>query len=213
MSYKTFVSINIAIIGNSEIAQLYALAFAQAGHEVFIAWKEGERSNLRQVMHMIDRINVCSIEDAAALSDLIIIATPPEDVREVAYWLGDVRRKVIIDATSNVRSNAGDRVRTSSAIKSITGSDHVVKAFHTKGYEKILRPLFDGKKVELLLVGNSKKAKEVTKILMQNLGISKFLDFGQDEQIPLFNSMINCWRELKENNPGADSVQKTVKRR
>src|SRR5699024_1993175 len=102
MSYKTFVSMNIAVIGVSEIAESYALAFVQAGHAVFMAWKEGEKKVINPGILALDGVHVCSIETAADVADLIIIATAPMDVREVSYWLGDVRRKVIIDATTNV---------------------------------------------------------------------------------------------------------------
>ena len=61
----------------------------------------------------MENINVCSIEAAADIADLIIIATAPRDVREVAYWLGDVRRKAgPIDATSNVHAPDDDLVKT-----------------------------------------------------------------------------------------------------
>jgi predicted dinucleotide-binding enzyme len=196
MRYKTFAAMNIAIIGASEIAESYALAFAGAGYEVFMAWKDNDRKCIHPLLSTLDGINFCSIEAAADVADMIIIATSPIDVREVAYWLGDVRNKVIIDATSNVFAGADEQVRTVCAIKAITGSIHVVKAFHTKGYEQLLKPLFKGEEVEMLLLGDCKKAKEVTKILTRELGIKNWYDFGGSESIPLFNAMTTCWREL-----------------
>jgi len=201
MGYKTFVSMNIAIIGVSQIAEQYAMAFAGAGHEVFMASKEGDKKCINPLLQSLDGINYCSIEEAADIADLVIIATSPKDVREVSYWLGDVRRKVIIDATSNVFAGIDEQVSTVCAIKAITGSPHIVKAFHTKGYEQLMKPLFNGAHVELIIAGDSKKAKEITKIMALELGISRCYDFGAGDVIPLFNSMTNCLRELKKNAP------------
>jgi hypothetical protein len=195
MSYKTFVSMNIAIIGVSEIAAAYALAFAHAGHEVFLAWKNGEKEKVSPILLKMDGIHVCTIEQAADISDLVILATRPEDLREVSYWLGDVRHKIIIDASSNVNAGGDEKV-SANAIRSITGSQNIVQVFHTKGYEQILKPLFSGEPFQLIIAGECKKAKEITKIFAQDLGISRIKDLGGKEAVPLFNAMTTCWREM-----------------
>jgi predicted dinucleotide-binding enzyme len=195
MAYKTFVTMNIAIIGSGDTAETYASAFALAGHHVYMAWNEDE-AGASDALQLLENVHVCSIEEAADLSDLVIIATAPKDVREVAYWLGDVRRKVIIDASANVCIAAGEEVRTACAITAITGSQHVIKAFNAKGYEQIMKPLFKGDKVELLLTGDSLKAKEVIKILCLEMGVTACYDLGGSDTIPLFDELTKCWRNL-----------------
>ncbi len=134
MHYKTFVSMNIAIIGSGETAETYAAGFASAGHEVFIAGKDGDKAAAKPLIAMLDNVYACSIEDAADVADLIIIATPPKDVREVSYWLGDVRRKAIIDATSNVAAPDEELVKTACGIQAITlGSAHIVESLYHQG--------------------------------------------------------------------------------
>jgi len=200
MSYRIFVSMNIAIIGATEIAESYALAFINAGHDVFLASNEGSKAGINPILGRMEGLHLCSIEQAAEIADLIIIATSPKEVREVAYWLGDVRRKVIIDATANVFDDADEQVRTVSAIKTITGSLHIVKVFRTKGYEQILKPLFRDTYMDMIFVGDSKKAKEITKILARELALNNCYDFGGNDAIPLFNVMTACCRELVKKN-------------
>jgi 8-hydroxy-5-deazaflavin:NADPH oxidoreductase len=196
MSYKVLVSMNIAIIGVGEIAENYAAGFAFAGHKVFAA--PGETTHeMGRAVRSLDNVHVCNIEDAAHLADLVIIATAPKDVREVAYWLGDVRRKVIIDASANIRAPDDELVRTLGGIQAITGSAHVVKVFDTQGYEQMLKPLFKQGIPDLLLAGDSKKAKAVAEILGIELGMKTFCDFGGNDTIPLFNEMTKGWRNLK----------------
>jgi predicted dinucleotide-binding enzyme len=189
MGYKTFVSMNIAVIGEGAIAEKYAAGFAVAGHNVFMARKEGKNREFNPILKSFPQIHFCSIEDAASIGDLVVMATEPADVREVSYWLGDVRRKVIIDATSNVHTANNEPLKTVCAIKAITGSPHIVKAFHTMGYEQLLKPVFKSQQVEMILVGDSKKAKEIAKILAIELGIYKCYDFGGGEAIVLFNDL------------------------
>lgn len=203
MSYKTLVSMTIAIIGSGETAEYYTAGFAFAGHKVLLAAREGDKNSIHASILQLANVTVCSIEDAAYGADLVVIATEPKDVREVSYWLGDVRGKVIIDVTSNVHTPEEELVKTVCGIKAITGSPHVVKAFNTAGYEDILSPFFKSGKTDLMLVGESKKAKEITKILAVELGLESFYDFGGTEAIELFNEMTRCWRKMLLNQVAA----------
>lgn len=196
MSYKVLASMNIAVIGAGEVGTHYASEFIVNGHNVFMATNDGDHGHVSVGLAARENFTFCSIEAAADVADMVVIATAPRNVREVAYWLGDVRRKVIIDATCNVHAPEEELVKTVCAIKAITGAQHIVKAFNTKGYEHLLAPLFNNLPVDMLLVGDSKKAKEVTKIMSTEIGLNHFYDFGGDEHIPLFNEMTKCWRKL-----------------
>jgi predicted dinucleotide-binding enzyme len=199
---------NIAVIGTTKIAQDYAIGFALAGHEVFLAKKENDEEWAnRHVLQSFENITFCSIENAASISDLAFVATLKKDVREVSYWLGDVRRKVIIDLTANVNEPDDEMLNTVSAIKAITGSQHIVKAFDAKGYEQLLKPIFKSHHIDLMLAGDSKKAKEITKILCAEMGILHFLDFGGDETIPLFTEMTKCWHGLLATHAKVQNVK------
>ena len=201
MGYKQFVSMNIAVIGSGETAGDYAGGFAFAGHQVFMATREGDNAVIDPLLENLSNITICSIGDAAAVADLIVIATAPKDVREVAYWLGDIRKKVIIDATANVHASDDELVNTVTGIQAITGSPHVVKVFTSRGYEQVLKPLFRRGVIDVMMAGDSKKAKEVTKIMALEMGMESFYDFGGNDALPLFNAMTKCWRAFALANP------------
>jgi predicted dinucleotide-binding enzyme len=95
-----------------------------------------------------------------------------------------------------VHTENDETLKTNCAIKAITGSMHIVKAFNTEGYEQLLKPFFKTGKTQLILVGESKKAKEITKILASELGINYWYDFGTNENLPLFVEMTRCWRNM-----------------
>jgi predicted dinucleotide-binding enzyme len=211
MSFKRLVSMDIAIIGNTDIAAYYASKFALHGHNIYMACCEKNNIIVRNIHDPNNRIKYTSISDAALQADFIIIATDPIEVREASYWLGDVRKKVIIDVTANVFAPEDELVKTVCAIKAITGSTHVIKVFYTGGYENILKPLFNGGSVDLLLLSDSKKAKEITKIMAIEIGLKYFYDFGGSDNIPLFNEITKCWRKLKLQNEKRDVVNTSLK--
>jgi predicted dinucleotide-binding enzyme len=145
------------------------------------------------LLQTLKNLHICSIEEAAAVADVVIIATPPAHVREVAYWLGDVRRKVIIDISANAITPGDEYIKTACAIKAITGSAHVVMMFSAKGYENVLTPVLK-KEVDLVVAGDSKKAKQVARILADELGMSRSFDLGDNAAIPLFDELTRAWR-------------------
>jgi len=196
MGFKKLVSMNIAVIGNTPTACVYAKGFAQAGHQIFMSVAGQDNFELPAALRDNDNIHSCPIADAAS-ADIIIIATAPKQVREASYWLDDVRKKVIIDATANEHVPDAELVKTSCAIKAITGSPHVIKVFNADGYHHVLKPLFHGSHVDLIFLSDSLKAKEITKIMALELGMSAFYDFGGSECIPMFNEMTRCWRNLR----------------
>lgn len=200
MDYRSFVSLNIAIIGNNKLSEILATAYAEAGHAVYMATTESERAGVRSELEYIDGIHLCSIEDAAAYADFVIISTRARDVREVAYWLGDVRRKVIIDMTANVPEGLMDNMNTVGAIKAITGSEHIVKVLSLYNHEAMFSPLFGGEKVQLVLAGDSRKAKEMMKIVSRELGLQQFHDFGGSEHLGLFDELCKCCRSMMKIN-------------
>lgn len=69
---------NIAIIGSGDTAIDYATGFACAGHEVYLASKEGDNAAIRHISGMFEHIHVCSITEAADIADMIVVATEPE---------------------------------------------------------------------------------------------------------------------------------------
>ena len=196
MGYRTFVSLNIAVIGDCKLSEDITEAFVVAGHEVFIANKDGASLPPFGMVEGSGKIHTCNIETAAAEADFIIIATAPQDVREVAYWLGDVRRKVIIDLSPNMPGTGQERINTVGAISSITGSPHIVKALSIHGFEHLFGPLFGGASVQVLLSGDSLKAKEITKIIARELGVQHFYDFGGSDTFGLFDEMAKCCQAI-----------------
>ncbi|MDR3678649.1 MAG: NAD(P)-binding domain-containing protein [Flavipsychrobacter sp.] len=199
MGYKTFVSLNIAVIGEGRKVISLAKRLANVGHNISIGWKDGGAKDQKIMGSRLgDCISFAHITDAAAEADVIIISAAASHVREIAYLLDDVRRKVIVDSTFILPEAFEENINTINAITAITGSPFVVKSFNCSGYQNLIDPLFKGQSVDSFVAGNSIKAKAVVKILARDLGYSNCYDFGNDTTIPLLEEMAKCWHNLSQ---------------
>jgi len=196
MGYKAFATMNVAIIGNEKMTGVLAQGLALAGHEIFIGIKENQSILLDFLATEFDNLSVSTIEEAATIADIVIMATAPEDVREAAYLLNDVRRKVIIDLSFMNFSRTANYLNTLNAIKAITGSPYIVKGFSASGFELAAFPVKDDSEINMFIVGDNKKAKEMVKLLARDLGYASCHDFGGSESVALIDEMAICHHHL-----------------
>ena len=196
MGYKAFASMNVAIIGRGKTSAVLAQGLALAGHEVLIGIKEDEKISFDYLVDEFDNIFITSIEDAAQEADVIIMSTAPEEVRERAYLLDDVRGKVIIDTSYMNINTSADYLNTLNAIKAITGSALVVKCFSAIGFEPPANFLSNESKNSIFVAGDSKKAKAMATLIARDLGFGDCHDYGGDDSVPLLDEMAICYHNL-----------------
>lgn len=203
MGYKTFVSMNIALVGKGKYCEALAAGLAKAGHNVFIATRSEYDEVSDELLARYRRICPASVEYAGAIADVIVIATPAEDAREMAYFLDDVRQKVIIDLTGLNLTRYSAYINTHAAIKAITGSQHVVKCYNKTGYENMVDS--EANLADMIIAGDSKKAKALTKLLAKDMMFNSCHDFGGDDLIPALDQMTHEWQNLSfsEKVPGS----------
>jgi len=197
MGYKAFVSMNIAIVGSGSVSGLLAQGLAYPEHEIFIGLKEEQGPAFDYLLDEFPNITVTSIEDAAEIADVIIMTSSPAEVRETAYFLGDVRKKVIIDTSFMNFTSFGNYINTVNAIRSITGSQHVAKWFNSAGFDSLTeKGVKKEEAINMFVAGDSKKAKEMAKLLSRDMGFAYCHDFGGSDAVPLLDEMALCWHNL-----------------
>jgi len=206
MGYKAFAYMNIAVIGNGRTAAKIAEGLALAGHEVFIGLKEQDDIPSFFRDEQFENITVTTIEAAAADADMIIMAGAPNGVREAAYLLDDVRKKVIIDATYMSYENEEGYLNTLSAIKSITGSPFVVKCFNASGFEPLPKVSREDDTIHMFLAGDNRKSKEIAKLIARDLGYAECHDFGGSDSATLLDEMAICYYHLSERKEQGEKI-------
>jgi predicted dinucleotide-binding enzyme len=201
MKYKTLVCMNIAVIGNGRLSAGLALGLAAAGHDVWVAGNE----RAAQFVANIPCIHVTDAEIARDAAEVIILTSSTSQLREEVYYLDDVRDKIIIDAT-HLDSETTGSINTISVIKTISGATDIAKVFFTSGFQN----LTTGNKEDgtnMLIAGDSRKAKELGKLLGRDLGFKYCQDMGGSDGVQLMDEMARCFQKLsatreKQNKAG-----------
>lgn len=196
MGFKSFACMHIAIIGTGRATTAMAQGLSRSGHVVYMGVKDGDESRLPFWTSAFDDLTITSIAEASAAADLIIISSCPSEVREAAYQIDDVRKKVIIDASYMSYIDGEPYVNTLQAIKSITGSQLVAKCFNPAGFEQDMKQEMGDKSINMFVAGDNKKAKEVAKLISRDLGYADCLDFGGSDTAPLLDEMAVCCHHL-----------------
>jgi predicted dinucleotide-binding enzyme len=210
MGYKAFACMNIAIIGKEKMSVVLAQGLALAGHQILIGIKEEETITFDFLVDEFENIHVVTVEEAAAEADLIIMATSPEQVREMAYLLDDVRKKVIIDSTFMSIEGEDQYLNTVQAIKAITGSQHVVKCFNAAGFEPQAAVKGRDNVVQMFLAGDDRKSKETARVIARDLGFAECHDFGGIDSVPLLDEMAICHYNLSTRKAVGEKVAITI---
>lgn len=205
MKYKTLVCMNIAIIGDGKSSANLALGLAAAGHIIWLAGNE----RAAQFAAGVSTIQITEAETAKDAADVVILTCASSKVREEIYHLDDVRNKIVIDATLPDFQETG-YINTLAIIKTISGAADVVKVFHTCGSENLATGAKeDG--ANMLLAGDSKKAKELAKMIGRDLGYAYCQDLGDTEAVPLLDEMASCYHQLTQRREMANKAGFKIK--
>lgn len=189
---------DIGLIGSGTVGQSVAIALADAGHTVYVGVRNELHFSGKHALSGYPNIVVTSVEDAGAVADVIILATPAAAAAEVAYYLGDVAHKVIIDLSCGPMPGPVKYPHALEAIVRITRCGHVVKCFNTTSYVNLENPHLSGEILETYLAGDSKKAKVVATALCRDLGINASFDLGGCENVPVLERLMAYWIQLDE---------------
>jgi predicted dinucleotide-binding enzyme len=204
---------NIAVIGRGKVCEALAKELALSGHSVFIGTRSEFEYISEELLDVYENICPATIEYAGAIADVIILATPIEEVREAAYLLDDVRDKVIIDLTSFNLTRFGIYTNTLNAIKSITGSPNVVKCFNNTGYEHLIDPKVSETSIDMFMAGDSKKAKQMASLLARDLGFDECKDIGDASTVQQLDEMTMEWHNISIKMRAMRSLPLRIKNR
>ncbi|HLO83277.1 MAG TPA: NAD(P)-binding domain-containing protein [Chitinophagaceae bacterium] len=186
----------IAIIGSGNVGSALGKGWIRAGHDIVFGVRDPSSQKTKKALELIPGALIKTIEEAAGNAGVIVITTPPEAILSIIPELGDVRGKLVIDATNSVRTKPEPYPTAYHAIVSITGSDEVVKCFNTTGFENMLDPIYQGTGIDMFAAGNNKDAKNTAEKLAKDLGFETCYDFGGDDKVELLEKFALSWINL-----------------
>ena len=185
----------IAIIGTGNVGAALAKGWAKAGHEILLAVRDTNNFKGKELLAQ-KNITAQPIATAIKAAEVLLVATPPDAINELAKVISDAKDKVIIDATNSVRSSPAGYANASEALRALTNCVDVVKCFNTTGFENMGNPIYDGKGIDMFVAGDSAKGKEIAKQLAKDLGFEECYDFGGNDKIALLEQFALAWINL-----------------
>lgn len=186
----------IAIIGSGNVGSALGKGWLKAGHEVVFGVRNPQSPKTQKTLAFIPDAKVNTVLEASKNAEVIVITTPPEAALELISDLGDLSKKVIIDATNSIRTRPEPFATAYHAIKEITKAQDVVKCFNSTGFENMLNPIYHGEGIDMFAAGDSKKAKQVAEQLAKDIGFATCYDFGGDDKVELLEKFALSWINL-----------------
>jgi predicted dinucleotide-binding enzyme len=186
----------IAIIGAGNVGSALGGALIKAGHSVSFGVRDAQSAKVQKAVNT-PGASILSIEEAAKNADAILISTPPDIIVSLVPQLGEVKNKIIIDATNSVRTRPEPYATAYHAIKALTGSEKVVKCFNTTGFENMANPVYPAfGAIDMFYAGSDAASKTIVQQLAKDIGFAECWDFGGDDKVELLEKFALSWINL-----------------
>lgn len=191
----------IGIIGSGHVGSTLGTRWAQNGHEVVFSSRHPDSPEMQQLLARAGH-NACSgsPHEAAAASEVVLLATPWPATQDALTHAGDLTGKVLIDATNPLRPQLdglalGTTTSAAEQVAQWSPGARVVKAFNTVGANIMADPQFGSAKVALFYCGDEAEAKRITHQLAAELGFDA-LDAGPLTQARVLEPFALLWISL-----------------
>jgi predicted dinucleotide-binding enzyme len=187
---------NIAIIGTGNVGGALATTWAAAGHAIRLGVRDTSHF---KGMALLGNPNTeaCTVAEAVAASEVVLVSTPAMHAVEVAKSLGDTSGKIVIDAMNIVMGRGPQGFQnTADAILAHTATRDVVKCFNTTGYNNMSNPDYGGTAIDLFVAGDSERGKAVAMQLARDAGFAECYDIGGNDRFALMEQFAFFWINL-----------------
>jgi 8-hydroxy-5-deazaflavin:NADPH oxidoreductase len=167
----------IAIIGAGNVGGALAAKWAKVGHTVTVASRDQEKTRVtaQQV-----GAKAASPKDAAKDADVVVFAVPSANLVAAAREAGDLKGKVVIDATNIVGPAARSSESPALALAKAIPGAKVVKTFNTAFAQIHAETKDKPERPSQVLVGDDPDAKDTAKVLIEEAGFEPFDAGGLD---------------------------------
>lgn len=196
----------IGIIGAGNVGSSLGRAWVARGHDICFGVRTPHDPPIQALLGELgERAQAGTVAEAAAFSDVVVLAVPWHAVEDAVRAAGDLNGKVLIDATNRFGPPGPDDAPSAAeALARLAPGANVVKAFNTIGAEHYQDPIFEGDaKATLFICGDDEPAKSVTNILATELRFD-VVDAGPLSNAALLESLARLWVSLARGPLGRD---------
>jgi predicted dinucleotide-binding enzyme len=196
---------NITIIGSGNVGGTLGTRWAKNGHKITFGVRQPGSPQVLKVLEAAGaNARAVTVAQAAKDAAVVVLTTPWEGTQDAVQTVGDLRGKIIIDATNPLLLGAeglkkglvvGHTTSGAEQIASWAKGAHVVKAFNTTGSPNMANPQFPAGNASMFICGDDQQAKATVKTLSDELGFET-LDAGPLSAARLLEPLAMLWIHL-----------------
>ena len=194
----------LSIIGAGNVGGALGTAWAQkAGHEIFFGVSNPQSEKTQSLVRALGgKAQAGTAAQAAAFSDIIVLATPWTATETAIHAMGNLKGKILLDSTNPLEvtpsglgleightTSAGERVHNWAVGAS------VFKTLNTTGFGGMADPVFGGVKSVMFVAGDDEENKPKVMALVAELGF-EVIDAGPLTNARLLEAHAMLWIDL-----------------
>lgn len=191
----------IGILGAGNVGAALGTRWAQGGHEVIFASRHPESDKMQQTVRTAGpNARAATPAEAAAASEIVVVATPWPNTEAALKEAGDLSGKVLLDVTNPFLPDLsgldfGGAHSGAEHVSRWAPGAKVVKIFNSVGAKIMADPNMAGGAATMLYAGDDQGAKAAAAQLATELGFAP-LDAGPLAQAYLLEHAALLWVSL-----------------
>jgi hypothetical protein len=188
----------IPIIGAGNVGGTLGKMWATKDHEVAFGVRRPNDAKVQALLTATGkRARAASPKDAVTGAEVVVLATPWSATEAAIREAGDLRGKVVVDATNPLKADLSGLAigHSTSAAEQVAGwarGARVVKAFNTIGAAHMADPRFGTQRASMFICGDDASAKATVARLAGELGFDP-VDCGPLTQARLLEPLAMLW--------------------
>jgi NADPH-dependent F420 reductase len=192
---------NIAIIGTGNVGSALGSRFARAGHSVVFGSRDPDSDAMKKLTASSGSTARAAIQaDAAAASDVVVLATPWPAAKEVIESLGPLQGKTVLDCMNPLLPDfsalaLGTTTSAGEQVARWAKGANVVKVFNTVGANIMADSSFGHHRPVMFYCGDESASKSIASQLATELGFEA-IDAGPLTQARLLEPFAMLWISL-----------------
>ena len=195
---------NIAIIGAGNVGGTLGAAWAKkAGHDIVFGVRDPKAEKVQALLGKIGgKAKAVTVAEAAAAADFIVLSTPWPATEAAIRSMGDLKGKVILDATNplsrgpdGISLEIGHGISGGEKVQGWASGASVFKTLNTTGFGTMAEPVFNGVKSLMFVAGDDVANKPKVMALIGELGFD-VVDAGPLRQARLLEPHALLWIDL-----------------
>ena len=166
---------DIAILGTGRVGGALGIRWAQKGHQIIYGVRDPNNEEVQTVLEKSGpNASAASVRDAAARSQVILLAIPWDVTKEILAAIAPLDGKIVIDCINPIKSDfsglePGAAPSANAQIVEAAPGAKVVKAFNTVSDATMVNPCYDEQKAAMFYCGDDAEAKSVVHQLTAEL--------------------------------------------